>query len=76
MKKKSTPNVTLNILESMIEYTLISIILDKICEMKKKPLKYLRYYIRLDPFWHFLKIKTWGTWNEKGNRQINKWAAW
>jgi hypothetical protein len=45
----------------MIEYTLISSILDKICEMKKKTLKYLRDDIRLDPSWHFLKIKTWGT---------------
>jgi len=35
-RRKSTPNVTLNIMESMIEYTLISSILDKICEMTKK----------------------------------------
>jgi hypothetical protein len=34
-KKKSTPNTTLNILESIIEYTLISSILDKICEWTK-----------------------------------------
>ncbi len=51
----------------MIEYTLISSILDKICEMTKKALKYLRDDIRLDPLWHFLKIRTWETWNEKGN---------
>jgi hypothetical protein len=36
---KLTPNVTPNTLESMIEYTLISSILDRICEMKKKPWK-------------------------------------
>jgi hypothetical protein len=30
----------------MIEYTLISSILDKICEMTKKTLKYLKYDIR------------------------------
>jgi len=35
-KRKLTPNVTPNILESMIEYTLISSILDRICEMTKK----------------------------------------
>jgi hypothetical protein len=35
-KGKSTPNVTLNTLESMIEYTLISNILNIICEMTKK----------------------------------------
>jgi hypothetical protein len=51
----------------MIEYTLISSILDKICEMTKKTLKYPRDDTRLDPLWHFLKIKTWGTWNEKGH---------
>jgi hypothetical protein len=60
-RRKSTPNVTLNILESMIKYTLISSILDKICEMTKKTLKYPRYDIRPDPLWHFLKIRTWGT---------------
>jgi hypothetical protein len=66
-RRKSTPNVTLNILESMIEYTLISSILDKICEMTKKKLEYPRNDTILDPLWHFFKIKTWGTWNEKGN---------
>jgi len=35
-RRKLTPNVTLNTLESMIEYTLISSILDKICEITKK----------------------------------------
>jgi hypothetical protein len=34
-RKKLTPNVTPNTLESMIEYTLISSILDRIYEMKK-----------------------------------------
>jgi hypothetical protein len=32
---KLTPNVTLNTLESMIEYTLMLNILDRICEMTK-----------------------------------------
>jgi hypothetical protein len=35
-KNKITTMVTLNTLEIMIEYTLISSILDKICELKKK----------------------------------------
>jgi hypothetical protein len=34
-RRKLTPNVTPNTLESMIELTLISSILDRICEMKK-----------------------------------------
>jgi hypothetical protein len=45
----------------MIEYTLISKILDRIWEMTKKSLKHPRNDIRLDPFQHFLEIKTWGT---------------
>jgi hypothetical protein len=36
--RKSTPNVTLNTLESMIEYTLISNILNRTYEMTKKSL--------------------------------------
>jgi hypothetical protein len=39
-RRKLTPIVTPNTLESMIQYTLISSILDKICEMTKKPLEY------------------------------------
>jgi DNA replication protein DnaC len=35
-KRKLTPNVTPNTLESMIEYTLISNILSRIYEMTKK----------------------------------------
>jgi hypothetical protein len=35
-KRKLKPNVTPNTLESMIEYTLISNILDKLHEMTKK----------------------------------------
>jgi hypothetical protein len=41
-RKKLTPIVTPNTLESMIEYTLISNILNKICEMTIKPLEYPR----------------------------------
>jgi hypothetical protein len=35
-RSKSTPNVTQNTLESIIEYTLISNILNKICEMTER----------------------------------------
>jgi hypothetical protein len=48
-KRKSTPNVTPNTLESMIEYTLISRILDRICEMTKNLLEYPRDDTKLDP---------------------------
>jgi len=60
----------------MIEYTLISNILDKIYEMTKKPLEYPRNDIRLDPFQHLLKIRTWGTKWKKVIDKINEWAAW
>ncbi len=41
--------VTPNTLETMIEYTLISIILDRICEMIKMPLEFPRDPTLLDP---------------------------
>jgi hypothetical protein len=41
-RRKLTPIVTPNTLESVIQYTLISSILDRICEMTKKPLEYRR----------------------------------
>jgi hypothetical protein len=37
-RRKLTPNVTPNTLESMIEYTLISSISNRICEMTKATL--------------------------------------
>jgi hypothetical protein len=39
-KRKLSPIVTPNTLESMIEYTLISSILKRICKMTKKTLEY------------------------------------
>jgi hypothetical protein len=66
---KLTPNVTPNTLESMIKYTLLSNIADKICEMIKKSLKYLRDDTKLDPLEHLLEIRTWGT---KWKRVIDK----
>jgi SUMO ligase MMS21 Smc5/6 complex component len=41
-KRKFTIMVTPNTLEIMIEYTIISNILDRICEMTTKPLEYPR----------------------------------
>ncbi len=60
-RRKLTPNVTLNILESMIEYTLMSSILDRVHEMTKKSLEYPKDHTRLNPLRHLLEIKTWGT---------------
>jgi hypothetical protein len=59
-KRKLSPIVTLNTLESMIEYTLISSILKRICEMTKKSLEYPRDNTKLDPLRHLLEIRTWG----------------
>jgi hypothetical protein len=60
-KRKLSPTITPNTLEIMIEYTLTSSILDRICEMTKKPLEYLRDDTRLDLLRHLFEIKTWGT---------------
>jgi hypothetical protein len=68
-KRKLSPIVTPSTLESMIEYTLISSILEKIYEMKKKSSEYPRDNTKLDPFKHLLKIRTWGT---KWKRVIGK----
>jgi hypothetical protein len=57
-KGKFSPIFTLNTLESMIEYTLISIILEKICEMTTKPWECQRDDSWLLPFQHLLEIKT------------------
>ncbi len=43
-RRKLTPIVTPNTLESVIQYTLISSILDKIFEMTKKPSEYPKYH--------------------------------
>ncbi len=51
---------TPNTLESMIEYTLISSILDRICEMTTKPWEYPKDDIELLPLQHLLESKTWG----------------
>jgi hypothetical protein len=57
-KRKFTRMVTPNTLKIMIEYLLISSILNRICEMTTKPLEYPRDPTLLDPFKNLLKIKT------------------
>jgi hypothetical protein len=53
--------VTPNTLETMIEYTLISSILDRICEITTKPLEYPRDPTLLEPLKILLEIRTHGT---------------
>jgi hypothetical protein len=60
-KRKLSPTITPNTLESMIEYMLISNILEKIYEMIKKPLKYLKDNTKLNSLMHLLEIRTWET---------------
>jgi hypothetical protein len=59
-KQKFRGIVTLNTLETMIGYTLILGIFDRICKMTTKPLEYLRDLTLLDPFKNLLEIRTWG----------------
>ncbi len=60
----------------MIQYTLISSILDRICEMKKKPLEYPRDDTQPIPLQHLPKIRTWGTKWKSAIVKIDKQAAW
>jgi hypothetical protein len=60
-KRKFMRMVTLNTLETMIVYTLISNILNRICEMTTKPLEYPRDPTLLNPLKNLLETKTWGT---------------
>ncbi len=60
-KQKFIRMVTLNTLETMIEYTLISSIPDKIYKMTTKALEYPRDPTLLNPLKNLVKIKTWGT---------------
>jgi hypothetical protein len=59
-RRKFSPIFTPNILESMIEYTLISSTLEKICEMTTKLWECQRDDSWLFPIQHSLKIRTWG----------------
>ncbi len=75
-KKKFTTVVIPNTLETMIEYILISSILDRICKMRKMPLEYWRNCTLLNPFKQLLEIKTWGLEWKKQIEKKNEWAAW
>jgi hypothetical protein len=66
---------TPNTLESMIEYTLISSILDRICEMTTRPWECLKDDIQLLSLQHLLEIKTWGTKWKRTIDKIYEWAA-
>jgi phosphopantothenoylcysteine synthetase/decarboxylase len=55
-RRKLTPIVTPNTLESKIEYTLISSILNTICEMTKKPIGISRRRHHANPPQHLLVI--------------------
>jgi hypothetical protein len=63
-------------LNTIIEYTLISSILDKICEMIIKPLEYLKDPTLLDPLKNLLEIKTWGISWERKIDKTTEWATW
>jgi hypothetical protein len=60
-KRKVIGMVTPNTLKAMIEYKLISNMLNRICEMIIKPLEYIRDPTRLNPLRNLLEVKTWGT---------------
>jgi hypothetical protein len=58
----------------MIEYTLISSILDKICEMTTKPCNCPRYDILVTPLLTFAWNQNMGNIMEKNNWQ-NRWMG-
>jgi hypothetical protein len=75
-KKLFRRMVTLNTLETMIEYTLILGIFDRICEMTTKLLEYLRDLTLLNPLKNLLEMRTWGIeWKRKIEKTI-EWVAW
>ncbi len=70
MARGKFPSIfTPNTLESMIEYTLILSILNRICEMMTKPWECPKDDTRLLRLQHLLEIRTWGT---KWKRTIDK----
>jgi hypothetical protein len=70
-----SPNFMPNTLESMIEYTLISSILEKLCEMTTKPWECQRDDGWLFPLQHLLEIKTWGKEWKRIVDKIDEWVA-
>ncbi len=75
VKGKFSPIFTPNTLESMIEYILISSILERICEMSTNLWECQRDDSRLLLFQHLLEIRTWGKKWKKIDK-TNEWAAW
>ncbi len=60
----------------MIEYTLISSILDRICEMTTKPWEYPKDDIQLLPLQHLLESRTWGIEWKRAIDKIDEWVMW
>ncbi len=60
----------------MIEYTLISSILDRICKMTTKPLEYPRDPTLLNPLKNLLEIRTWGIeWKSQNFDKTIEWGG-
>jgi hypothetical protein len=71
-RRKLTLIFTPKTLEFMIEYTLMSSILNKICQMTTKPWEYPKNDTRLIPLKHLSRIKTWGIECKKAiDKQMN-----
>ncbi len=60
----------------MIEFTLISSILDRMCEMTTKPWEYPRDDTWLLPLQHLLEIRTWGIKWKRAIYKINERVMW
>jgi hypothetical protein len=75
-KRKFIRMVTPNISKTMIEYTLILSILNRICKMTTKPLEYPRDPTLLEPLKNSLEIKTWGIEWKLFFDKTTEWATW
>jgi hypothetical protein len=73
--KIAPPIFTLNTLESMIKYILISSILDIICEMTTKLWECPRDETQLLHLQHLLEIRIWGTKWKRTIDETNEWVA-
>jgi len=67
--------VTPNTLETTIEYTFISSILDKICELTKKTFGIFKKSHLAKPLKHLLEIKTWGIEWKREIEKTNEWVT-
>ncbi len=75
-KRKIATNFHTKHIEAMIEYTLISSILDRICKMTTKPWECPRDDTQLLPLQHLLEIKTWGIEWKRAIDKTSEWVAW